>query len=286
MLRAPRHMPLAPDHRAKLATYLVISFLGVALGALVSIPLVHVMPPGAIILYLPSVLFATWYAGRTAGLATIGASMLAWLGMGVNEMGDLKTGGLIDAIAHFALFAVVVLSISAYRTHYLREKERAITDPLTGILDRRGFHEYAEKEVVRARRYKHPVSLVYIDVDNFKEINEWFGHTGGDTVLRTIATALQHSTRKIDAVARLGGDEFGILFPETNAEAAKAAISGLRSRVHEDLKCFDRPVTVSIGAVTFERPDSVEAMLQGADKAMYQVKHGGKDDVIHFIHCP
>lgn len=285
MLRAPRHMPLALNYRAKLAIYLGISFLGVALGALAGIPLAHVVPPGAIILYLPSVLFATWYAGRAAGLATIGASMLAWFWVGIDEIGDLEVGGLIDASAHFALFAVVVLSISAYRTYYLREKERAISDPLTGTLDRRGFHEYAEKEVVRARRYKHPVSLVYIDVDNFKEINEWFGHAGGDTVLRTIATALQHSTRKIDAVARLGGDEFGILFPETDAEAAKAAVNGLHSRIRENLKRFDRPVTVSIGAVTFARPDSVEAMLQGADKAMYQVKHGGKDDAIHFTRC-
>jgi diguanylate cyclase (GGDEF)-like protein len=268
-----------PDlgHRTRFAIYLVVAFLGVAASALVGMRFVSTVP-GVIILYLLPVLFATWFAGRTAGLMTIGASVLAWLWIGVDDL-----GGVVDGIVHFALFAVVVLSISAYRTYYLREKERALTDPLTGLLDRRGFLEYAKKEVARANRYQRPVSVAYIDVDNFKEINEQLGHAGGDTVLRTIAMSLQHSTRKIDVVARLGGDEFSILLPESGAEGAKSAISGLRSRVREDLKVFDRPVTLSIGAITFERPGSVEEMLKRADETMYKVKHGGKDAMLHWI---
>lgn len=268
-------MTLAPGRRTKILTYLAVSIFGVAISAVAGAKFASSVP-GIVILYLPSVLFATWYAGRAAGLLIIAVSIVAWLWVGVASVSSL-----VDGIVHFILFMVVVLSISAYRHYYLQEKGRAVTDPLTGILDRRGFRERADEELVRARRYRHPLSVAYIDVDNFKEINETYGHAGGDKVLHTIATSLQKSTREIDAVARLGGDEFGVLFPETGAEVAQAAIRGLMSRVKEDLRSFDKPITISIGSVTFDTPRSVEEMLDAADRVMYQVKHRGKNEALH-----
>ncbi len=269
-------MTLALSRRTKSAMYLATSFLGVAISAIAGAKFASNVP-GIVILYLPSVLFAAWYAGRGPGLLIIGVSVVAWLWVGIPNVSTL-----IDGIVHFTLFTVVVLSISAYRNYYLLEKERAVTDPLTGILDRRGFRERAAEELARARRYKHPLSVAYIDVDNFKEINDMYGHAGGDKVLHTIAASLQHSTREIDAVARLGGDEFGVLFPETGSEVAQAAIRGLISRVNEDLKTFEKRITISIGSVTFETPGSVEEMLDAADRVMYQVKRRGKNEALHF----
>lgn len=113
----------------------------------------------------------------------------------------------------------------------IKEQELARIDPLTHVSNRRAFYELAEIEIVRARRNGCPLSVAYMDVDNFKFVNDDLGHATGDLVLVTIASTLRSELRASDIVARLGGDEFAILLPETDAESAQAVLDKLRARL-------------------------------------------------------
>jgi diguanylate cyclase (GGDEF)-like protein len=161
-----------------------------------------------------------------------------------------------------------------------REKELARIDPLTSVPNRRAFYEVLQRERHRLQRFARPLTLAYVDLDNFKEVNDSFGHKAGDSVLTTVASVMAGSLRKADVVARLGGDEFAILLPETNAEAARQVITKLHLRLLASMAQNGLPVTFSIGTVTFVTAlESVEDLLQKADELMYFVKLHGKSDV-------
>ncbi len=159
----------------------------------------------------------------------------------------------------------------------------AITDALTGLYNRRGLFELGQREVERARRYKRPLVAVMMDIDNFKYINDVYGHAIGDVVLQVVAKRCSDNLRRIDILGRLGGDEFTILLPETDMFTA----SHVAERVH---KCIgDRPimtdegpinVSVSMGVAraTSATPD-LEVLITRADSAMYQAKRNGGNRV-------
>ncbi len=157
--------------------------------------------------------------------------------------------------------------------------DQAIRDPLTGLFNRRYFNEVIEQETLRATRYDHPLGLMMIDVDRFKEINDCLGHQAGDDVLREIAGVLQASVREIDFIVRYGGDEFLIVLTETGEEAERAA-ERIRTAVRENTelrRITGFPVTVSVGTTAW-RPDSeltVELALARADERMYEDKRRG-----------
>jgi diguanylate cyclase (GGDEF)-like protein len=136
----------------------------------------------------------------------------------------------------------------------------------------------ADLELQRARRYRHPLTLLYIDADNFKIVNDQWGHQTGDQVLIRIARILKNHLRGTDITARLGGDEFVVLLPETASEAAQITARKLRTRLLEDLQRAGWPVTFSIGVLTFTTPPyTVDAMVTEADALMYAVKRSGKN---------
>ncbi len=154
--------------------------------------------------------------------------------------------------------------------------DQAIRDPLTGLFNRRYFNEVIEQETLRATRYDHPLGLLMIDVNRFKEINDSLGHQTGDDVLREIARVLQASVRETDFVVRYGGDEFLVVLTETGEEADQAA-QRIRTMVRESVELrqiTDFPVTVSVGTTAWQ-PDSeltVELALARADARMYEDK--------------
>jgi diguanylate cyclase (GGDEF)-like protein len=181
---------------------------------------------------------------------------------------------LVMAIA----FGAVALLGARQRTSLLREQAISRTDNLTGLLNGRGFYEAAANELARSSRYRHPLTLAYVDLDDFKGINDRFGHARGDAVLVAVARGLRRACRSSDIVGRLGGDEFVILFPETGRDAAEAALAKVRSRVQELGYPDGARVTASIGSVSFATPPSdVERLVHEADTAMYAVKAGGKN---------
>lgn len=160
----------------------------------------------------------------------------------------------------------------------------AITDPLTGIFNRRHFFNMAEREIQRSRRYGQPLSIILFDVDNFKEINDTFGHSTGDQVLKALALRCQKHLRDTDMLARFGGEEFVVLLPETDVDSACRTAERLR-RLVEEMRVVTRKgvaqVTISLGVASAEKGSacSVDKLLEGADQALYSSKNGGRNCV-------
>ena len=139
--------------------------------------------------------------------------------------------------------------------------------------------ELAEMEIHRARRYDRPFTVIYIDLDDFKMVNDRFGHAMGDKLLRSLAQALHKKIRTTDLVARLGGDEFGILLPETGPEVAELIVRRLQDAGFTLLE-KGWPVPFSMGVVTFLKPPaSVDEMLIASDTVMYAAKENGKHGI-------
>jgi two-component system, cell cycle response regulator len=158
------------------------------------------------------------------------------------------------------------------------------TDPLTGLFNRRAFERKIEEEFERAKRYNHPLSLLLLDIDNFKIINDTYGHHGGDTALITISEILRERTRRSDSPARYGGEEFVLILPETDQENA-LQVAG---KIHEEIRSRTfgtsaKPfvLTVSIGLTSNSTKHYIDwqQMLEDADGAMYVAKNNGKDRV-------
>jgi diguanylate cyclase (GGDEF)-like protein len=157
-----------------------------------------------------------------------------------------------------------------------RARLAAESDDLTALLNRRGFQARLEAEANRSLRTGRPLAVAFLDCDDFKRVNDTLGHVQGDELLLAIAGALQRNIRNYDSVARMGGDEFAILFPEMPPGQAQPTADRLIESVRSVLQAHDGNVTISVGVVVFERPGTVQEMLDAADKEMYAVKRSGK----------
>jgi diguanylate cyclase (GGDEF)-like protein len=209
----------------------------------------------------------------------------------------------LDAIAAFSVIAVLACGFAYWGTvSNLRSRERAEKalgesevrlksllkkehelariDPLTNVPNRRAFYEALDKERVRSLRYRRPLTIAYVDLDNFKKVNDALGHAVGDELLVQVAAGLSCNLRASDYVGRLGGDEFAVLLPETDATAAKLVLGKLRLRLLEQMKAHGWQMTFSIGAATFlDPPGSLDVIIRVADETMYAIKAHGKDNV-------
>lgn len=160
------------------------------------------------------------------------------------------------------------------------EQTRARTDPLTGIHNLRAFQDALHRELARLDRGAAPLTLVYIDLDHFKPVNDNFGHAFGDELLVAIAQRLEDFVRDMDVVARVGGDEFAILMPEADGDSLQARVTRLRELLLEDMRQRQSGVTFSIGVLTCTAmPDSVETCMREADALMYRVKHSTRNAI-------
>ncbi len=165
-----------------------------------------------------------------------------------------------------------------------REHEQALTDYLTGIANARAFHISLEAEMNRLARFERPFTLVYLDLDHFKVVNDEKGHAEGDRVLCTVVDVVKLKLRKTDFFARMGGDEFAILFPETTSDIANTLINNLKKDLAQAMQQHKWGVTFSIGVLTCFCPvDSVDELIKTADELMYEVKKHGKNDVKYSV---
>lgn len=159
-------------------------------------------------------------------------------------------------------------------------RKQAITDPMTGLYNRRHFEEHLMREVERAERLKQPFSLISLDLDHLKYINDTFGHSVGDVAICTIADVLHKNARSIDIPARFGGEEFGILLPGIDSESAFKAAERLREAIETSPIEHVEKVTASIGVATFlEHTNNVDELLELVDQAMYRAKNSGRNQV-------
>ncbi|WP_102795901.1 sensor domain-containing diguanylate cyclase [Bowmanella denitrificans] len=167
-----------------------------------------------------------------------------------------------------------------------RERQLARIDALTGCANRRAFMELAEYELERCSRYQRPFSLAYLDLDNFKQVNDLHGHLAGDNLLQNIARRLQSCLRSSDTVARIGGDEFVLLLPETPQNVAKFMLDRLHHQLLEEMAKQHCPVTFSIGVLSCtQAPEHIDHLLKMVDELMYSIKQKGKN-AIRYCHFP
>jgi len=171
---------------------------------------------------------------------------------------------------------------SRLKDELAEQKIRAQTDPLTLLPNRYSYNERLTQEYNRWRRYRSPLSLVIGDIDHFKKINDQYGHTVGDAVLKSVAMYLQEELRESDFIARFGGEEFIILLPETSLIDATKAINKLRQGIKQVKTTFENQsiqVAVSFGISEFENNDTPKAVFKRADDALYRAKDKGRDQV-------
>lgn len=232
------------------------------------------------IFYLTPVLLVTWLAGHRLGLLVAFTAACTWGAM------DLLAGHTYSAawipvwnsIVRLGFFSVGVMLLGSLSKSLSDLNALALTDSLTGAHNTRSFYSQFEHEIARHTRNGRPLTVAYLDLDHFKEVNDTLGHAAGDSLLRSVAALLTDSLRAVDVVARLGGDEFGILMPETGAEAAALASTRIHAAITEAIRALAPGVQdagVTIGAVVFEHPpESPDHAVGVADTLMYQ----GKDD--------
>jgi diguanylate cyclase (GGDEF)-like protein len=241
--------------------------------------------PILILLLLPLIYGTLMFTPRAAGICGIAALLSL-------ALVDLIDGDTVSSpgrqfMLYAALAGASVLTVAAAinRTHIEQHKEQlqaalaemAAIDELTGCAVRRVLRQRVEGEIARSVRSGSPLSLLMIDVDQFKSVNDTYGHVVGDHVLASIGMVLRHNGRPFDVVSRIGGDEFAVLLPDTDVPGAVE----VAERVRNDLpSAVEVPVTLSIGVGSFDRATpSLESLLDGADFALYQVKRAGRDAI-------
>lgn len=241
----------------------VIGWLDFSTGLYLSFALFYLVPIGVV----------TSFAGRAWGIAV--AVVCTAVGL-IGDLASLEARGIVpfwNAAMRLGVFVVVVVVLSQLRQAHQAERELARTDALTGVANFRWFEEEAQRAMYSSRRYGGPLSLAYLDLDGFKEVNDTRGHAAGDEVLKAFAATLRATLRPTDLVARLGGDEFVVLMPHTDAASAELALARV------DLALADVPgaggIRFSAGIIQLDRAvGSIDDLLAKADEHMYEVKVG------------
>lgn len=225
--------------------------------------------------YLVPVSFFSWFIGKRSGIAASITS--AAIGFAIRFKDAPYAVAYWDALIFVALFITATFMIIQLRSLYERERDLSRIDPLTKIPNRRALHEAALQAKRLAERNQVPLSISYLDVDNFKSINDSFGHTIGDQVLVAAAAAIAGALRPSDVVARMGGDEFAVLLPGAQRNDAAGIMRRVGDQIRQAMEQHRWPVTFSIGIASFSPPlASVAEMLAEADKAMYVKKKRGR----------
>ena len=234
------------------------------------------------IFFLAPISIVTWGSGLKAGVVFSFLSIVGWaLADYFNGLHDERLAWfLVNEILRLLLFVAGASVLAALKRLVEEHKLAARVDELTGIANRRAFYEAARSEIARANRNPGPFTVVFTDIDNFKKVNDKFGHSVGDRLLSMTASIMRQNVREIDQVARLGGDEFVILLTGTDSNGASTVMERLRNDLAEMARQNNWPISFSAGAVTFTRPpESVDEMITKADSLMYTVKQSGKDHI-------
>jgi diguanylate cyclase (GGDEF)-like protein len=238
--------------------------------------------------YVLPVIAAVWFSGAATGVVV---ALLSIAAMFVADHYSAEEKEIItriyiwNTVAVAGYYLLVIVLLEKLKKSIRRERTLAVTDSLTGMHNVRSFREHAESERLRSLRYGHAIGVMFIDCDNFKNVNDTFGHHAGDTLLRTIGDVLKRRIRQNDTAGRLGGDEFAVLMPEIGSEFSYHHVEEINVHLRNASSEFGKNATFSIGMVVFRKiPGSVDDMLRVADDCMYEAKRTGKDRVVMQIH--
>ncbi|MCW8876901.1 MAG: GGDEF domain-containing protein [Kangiellaceae bacterium] len=260
--------------RLVLALVILISAFSTVFGKVIFAEFFYIFP----------IVLASWYGSKKSGIILAVISTVFLL-----SIKALHTEFEAATLFNYGLPCLITLSVLAilitnFRNVHRIESIAADSDNLTGIYNSRGFYIELANELVRSSRYEHIFSLAYLDIDNFKFVNDSQGHASGDELLIGVANCLRNSLRATDTVARLGGDEFACLLPETGQEEAKVAFAKASTRLEKRMIRDKWPVSFSVGMVTFEiMPSDIKEAIKIADELMYSVKNSDKNNISYKI---
>jgi len=236
------------------------------------------------IFYLIPIIVVGWYGGRTSGMAIAVLTAAVWYYAEL-AAGHVHSGRAIavwNALMRLGILLVSAFFISENRRLLDSEQGLARTDPLTQVANSRYLLEILEREIKRSARFDKPISLVYMDIDNFKQVNDLQGHSAGNRLLVVVAKLLARHVRDIDFVGRLGGDEFAIVLPETGEQDARGVIGRVQDHLRTAMALGQWPVTFSFGVMTcYHGVCDVEELVRRADALMYRSKSNGKDRITY-----
>ncbi len=258
---------------------LVVGYLDWVTGPEIGFSLFYVVP----------IMLAGWYyyEQRVTVIVLPFLCAVVWLAADILSAHQYSSPwiGYWNSFIRLGMFFIIGETLSRLRQAHAKEQVLARIDPLTGACNARYFAELVSLEISRAARFAEPFSFAYIDLDNFKSVNDTFGHDGGDALLKTLVSAIRGRIRDIDVIARLGGDEFGLLFPEAEADAAGTIMQKVEALVRESV-APRWGVTFSAGVITFRTPPAtMDEMVRKADALMYAAKRSGKDQAAFEVVC-
>ena len=278
---ASKFAPPTPDERPLQPRILFVASGFLMLLAIVSADVQLGSRFGLLLFYLIPIAWVAWQAGQAPALVIAVFAALARFGIKIveaindHDIGPELIWSVSSELIFFLIFVGLLLTV---HRQLEAERELARSDALTKLANARAFEAALVGERERLRRYGRVASVIYFDLDNFKTVNDRFGHAAGDELLITVGRVVTGGIRQVDVGARLGGDEFALLLPETGASGAEIVARRLAERIVATVQARGWPVTCSLGCVTFESaPESVELMIKIADAAMYRAKHGGKN---------
>ena len=239
--------------------------------------------------YLVPVSLVAWFAGKKAGAAVSVISAATWH-IANRLTGEVFSSPFIpywNAATRLGFFLMVAVLLSRLRSALEHERLLSRTDYLTGVANSRAFYDSASMELSRIRRYGRPLTLILIDLDNFKSINDHFGHGVGDTALRVVAQTISGHLRSSDVAARVGGDEFAVLLPEAGYDSARSVLWKIQELLLAKMEKNAWPISFSIGATTYVEPaKTVDEMMTMTDTLLYEAKRHGKNQIEHKVFAP
>ncbi len=238
------------------------------------------------IFYLFPIILVSWNVGKRAGIFISFIGALSWLVVDLLMIDAFskQTIPYINETFRLIVFLIITTIISELKKSIDAQRSLARTDPLTGMFNRRSFFEYADMELSKARRLNYPVSIIFLDLDNFKNVNDVLGHSTGDKLLHSVAETIKKNLRSIDISARFDGDEFCILLSATGSESSLFTAKKLQEKLFCLMRENGWPVTSSIGVATYEElPESAGEMVIKADNLMYYAKKNGKNKIEHKV---
>jgi len=235
------------------------------------------------IFYVAPLLLLAWYARREETYSCALLAALVWMAAEVAGRSYYNAWAPFwNALVRFGFFLLVSHLVLRVKDLLHLQQSLAGTDNLTGLANGRIFYQRLGDEAQRAARYGRAFTIAYLDLDNFKQVNDTLGHAAGDQLLQAVARNLKRQVRSIDVTARLGGDEFALLLPETGFSEGSEALQKVQRELLAAMGKGDWPVTFSIGAVTFDGfEDDLDSLVRAADDLMYQAKRGGKNRLVH-----